>query len=190
MAHISVPDGVPGIRSLFNVRPEAAAPMGVLADVLLRGSAALSAGERELIAAYVSALNNCTFCHSSHAAIAACHLDNEALVAAVVRDPESAPISPMLKALLGIARQVQQSGRAVRDEDIARARANGATDTEIHDAVLIAAAFCMFNRYVDGLAAWTPTDPSGYRDRAQLVAQHGYSASLPASAARAPSASA
>jgi uncharacterized peroxidase-related enzyme len=187
MAHIYVPDDVPGIRSLFHVRPEAAAPMGMLADVLLSGSAALSAGERELIAAYVSALNNCTFCHLSHAAIAACHLGNETLVATVVRDPESAPISPMLKALLGIARQVQQSGRAVGEEHIARARATGATDLEIHDAVLISAAFCMFNRYVDGLAAWTPTEPSTYRERAELVAQHGYGASLPASGARAPS---
>ena len=179
MAHISVPAGVPGIRSLFAVRPEAAVPLGMLADVLLRGSDSLSAGDRELIAAYVSSLNDCTFCHNSHAAIAACHLGDAELVATVVRDPETSSIRPMLRALLGIARQVQQGGRAVRADHVTRARAAGATDLDIHDTVLIAAAFCMFNRYVDGLGAWTPADASGYRERARLVAEHGYSVSMP-----------
>ena len=176
MAHITVPPGVPGIRSLFAVRPEAAVPLSALADLLLHGPNSLSPGDRELIAAYVSALNDCTFCQTSHAAIAACHLDDdETLVASVVRDPEAAPIAGKLKALLALAACVQQSGRAVRDDHVARARAEGATDLEIHDTVLIAAAFCMFNRYVDGLAAWTPTDAAGYRERARLVAAHGYS---------------
>jgi len=177
VAHVSVPDGVPGIRSLFAVRPEVAGPLSALADTLLHGPNTLSHGDRELIAAYVSSLNDCTFCHRSHAAIAACHLgDDETLVASVVRDPEAAPIPGKLKALLAVAARVRQSGRAVRDEDIGRARREGASDVEIHDTVLVAAAFCMFNRYVDGLAAWTPTDPAGYRDRARLVAAHGYSA--------------
>jgi alkylhydroperoxidase family enzyme len=81
-----------------------------------------------------------------------------------------------VKALLAIAARVQQNGREVRESDIARARAEGASDVEIHDAVLIAAAFCMFNRYVDGLGALTPTDLASYRERAQYVAEHGYSA--------------
>jgi alkylhydroperoxidase family enzyme len=96
-----------------------------------------------------------------------------------VRDPENAPISEKLKALLALARRVQQGGRSVGSDDIARARRAGATDIEIHDTVLIAAAFCMFNRYVDGLDAPTPKDPASYRGRAQMVADHGYSASLP-----------
>jgi uncharacterized peroxidase-related enzyme len=178
--YIKVAEGLPGIRALLAFRPETAKPLGDLADALLHDPAnSLSPGERELIAAYVSFRNDCTFCHSSHAAIAACHLDSEDLVAAVARDPETAPISPKMKALLAIAARVQQSGRAVQTSDIERARQEGATDVEIHDAVLIAAAFCMFNRYVDGLGAFTPTDPEGYRERAQLVAQHGYSVSLP-----------
>jgi alkylhydroperoxidase family enzyme len=107
-------------------------------------------------------------------AIAACHLQDEGLVASVMRDAESAAISGKLKALLAIAGKVQESGRAVRPQDIARARDEGATDREIHDAVLIAAVFCMYNRYVDGLATWTPTDPDGYRQRASLVAAQGY----------------
>ena len=182
MAHIHVPEGAPGIRALLAFRPETAGPLGALADSLLHAPNTLTRGERELIAAYVSSLNDCTFCHLSHAAIAACHLnDDEGLVAAVVRDPEQAPVSGKMKALLAIAASVQQSGRRVDKEQIDRARREGATDVEIHDAVLIAAAFCMYNRYVDGLDAWTPDDPGGYRERAALVAQYGYSNPLPQS---------
>ena len=180
MAHINVPDGVPGIRALLAFRPETAGPLGALADALLHAPNSLPPGERELIAAYGSSLNDCTFSKTSHAAIAACHLDEgEALVATVIRDPEHAPIADKLKALLALAARVQQGGRSVRSDDVARARAAGATDIEIHDTVLIAAAFCMFNRYVDGLGAWTPADPASYRERARLVAEHGYSASIP-----------
>jgi uncharacterized peroxidase-related enzyme len=178
--HIAVPEGIPGIRSLFMFRPEVAQPISLLADVLLHAENSLSRGERELIAAYVSSLNDCEFCHNSHAAVASCHLADEgATVAAVARDAHSAPVSSKMKALLAIAARVQRSGRDVREQDITRARTEGATDVEIHDTVLIAAAFCMFNRYVDGLGALTPSDPAGYRERAQFVADHGYAAILP-----------
>jgi len=154
--------------------------MAALTNVLLHEANSLSPGEREIIGAYVSSLNACGFCRDSHTAIAACHLgDDGAVVRAVLTDPETAPVSPKLKALLAIAARVQQSGRSVRDEDIARARQEGATDIELHDTVLIAAVFCMFNRYVDGLAAGTPADPASARERARLVAEHGYSVSLP-----------
>jgi uncharacterized peroxidase-related enzyme len=159
--------------------------MTALADVLLYAPNSLSRGERELIAAYVSALNGCAFCHNSHAAVASCHLGDEGeLVASVVADADQAPVSPKMKALLAVAARVQRSGRDVRESDMARARAEGATDVEIHDTVLIAASFCMFNRYVDGLGALTPTDPAGYHDRARYVAEHGYSAILPQLRAR------
>ena len=174
MAHINVPSGIPGIRSLLAFRPETAGPLTDLANVLLRAPNSLIPVERELIAAFVSAQNDCTFCHRSHAAIAACYLGDETAVAQVVTEPEMAPISEKLKALLALAGRVQQGGLAVRHDDVLRARDAGATDTEIHDTVLIAAAFCMFNRYVDGLGAWTPDDPEGYRQRARLVAEHGY----------------
>lgn len=179
MPHIQVPPGVPGIRALLQARPETAGPLTDLAQVLLHAPNSLTRGERELIAAYVSRLNDCTFCCTSHAAIAACHLQDEQIVDSVLRSPAAAPVSAKMKALLAIAARVQQSGRAVRPEDIAQARREGATDTEIHDTVLIAAAFCMFNRYVDGLDAWTPDDPEGYRQRAQFVAEHGYGPPLP-----------
>lgn len=179
MPHIQLQDGLPGMRGLLAFRPETAGPISELADVLLHAHGTLSRADRELIGAYVSALNDCEYCHRSHAAIAACHLDgDESLVTRIVRDPEGAPITPKLRALLAIAARVQQSGRLVGEEDVARARREGATDLEIHDTVLIAAAFCMFNRYVDGLATWTPADQAGYRERAAFVAEHGYGSIL------------
>jgi alkylhydroperoxidase family enzyme len=119
--------------------------------------------------------NDCYYCQTSHGALAAYHLGgNEELVLDVKRDFESAGISEKLKALLAIAGKVQHGGKDVLTEDVERARSLGATDQEIHDTVLIAAAFCMYNRYVDGLATWAPADPAAYRDRAAQVGKNGY----------------
>jgi uncharacterized peroxidase-related enzyme len=173
--HIALPDGLPGITSAFAFRPETARPMRELAEVLLRGPNTLTSGERETIAAFVSSRNDCAFCHASHRAAAAHHLDgNYAIVDAVTRDPQAAPVSPKLKALLAIAGKVQQSGKQVTTADVDRARSEGATDREIHDTVLIAAAFCMYNRYVDGLATFTPTDQQAYDQMGQRMAKEGY----------------
>ena len=181
MAHITLPDGLPGIRGPMTFRPETGALLNQLADLLLRGPHTLTPGERELIGAYVSSRNDCRYCQTIHGAVAAHHLGgDEALVTQVKADPERAPISDKLKALLAIAGHTAAGGQQVTAEDVARARANGATDLEIHDTVLIAAAFCMFNRYVDGLATWAPDDPEFYRSRAAMLAQHGYlNATLP-----------
>jgi uncharacterized peroxidase-related enzyme len=165
MAHINVPEGVPGIRSLVMFRPETGKPLYELAQVLLRGESTLSPAERELIAAYVSYRNNCTFCYSSHAAAARClYEDDELLVDEVLKDMQQAPISDKLKALLHIAGKVQILGTEVKQADIDAAKNLGATDRELHDTVLIAASFSMFNRYVDGLASLTPTDPEAYAE--------------------------
>jgi uncharacterized peroxidase-related enzyme len=175
MPHIALPEGLPGITSGFAFRPETAAPMRELAEVLLRGPSTLTSGEREMIAAFVSSRNDCAFCHASHRAAAAHHLaGNYALVDAVQRDPQSAPVTDKLKALLTIAGKVQQGGKQVTASDVERARAEGATDVEIHDTVLIAAAFCMYNRYVDGLATLTPSDPALYDQMGQRMAREGY----------------
>ncbi|HEX8018466.1 peroxidase-related enzyme [Mucilaginibacter sp.] len=174
MAHINVPEGVPGIRSLVMFRPETGQYLYELAEVLLRGESTLSPADRELIATYVSYRNNCTFCYSSHAAAARCLYEDDALIVdEVLRDMTEAPISAKLKALLNIAGKVQILGKEVKQEDVDAARAEGATDREIHDAVLIAAAFSMFNRYVDGLASLTPTDPEAYAEMGKRMAK-GY----------------
>ncbi|MGA8595267.1 MAG: peroxidase-related enzyme [Bryobacteraceae bacterium] len=175
MAHIHLAEGLPGIRGLLDFRPETAEPLCRLADVLLHQPSSLSMADRELIATYVSSLNDCYYCQTSHGAIAAYHLGgDDQIVAQVKRNFSAAPISEKLKALLEIAAKVQKGGKNVLPEDVDRARQQGATDHEIHDTVLIAATFCMFNRYVDGLATWAPTDPGAYRERAAAVAEGGY----------------
>jgi uncharacterized peroxidase-related enzyme len=174
MPHIALPN-LPGIRGPMAFRPETSKPLNELVEVLLRHPNSLSQGERELIATYVSSENNCHYCQSIHGAIAAAHLEgNEAVVEEVKGDFDRAAISPKLKALLRIAGKVQQDGKNVTAADVEAAREEGATDLEIHDTVLIAAAFCMFNRYVDGLGTVQPRDPELYRERGKMVARDGY----------------
>ena len=174
MAHIALPEGIPGIGGGFAFRPETARPMRELAHILLHEPGSLTPGERELIATYVSSQNDCYFCQASHGAVAASHLGGDGVVAQVRMDFESAPVTPKLKALLAIAGKVQRGGKNVTAEDIALARSHGATDIEIHDTVLIAAAFCMYNRYVDGLGTWQPQDQTMYAEMGKHLAEHGY----------------
>jgi uncharacterized peroxidase-related enzyme len=156
-------------------RPETAKPLNELVEVLLRGPHTLSAGERELIATYVSYLNECHYCQTIHGAIAAASLDgDEELVKRVKADFQHADISDKLKSLLVIAGQVQRGGKYVTAGDVEEARSRGASDLEIHDTVLIAAAFCMYNRYVDGLGTSQPRDDNFYRVRGRQVAREGY----------------
>ncbi|HLH04078.1 MAG TPA: peroxidase-related enzyme [Bryobacteraceae bacterium] len=179
MPHIALTEGVPGILGPMLFRPETAKPLNELAEILLRGPSTLSPGERELIATYVSSQNDCYFCQTVHGAVAAHHLGgDEALVLTTKRNPEKAPISDKLKALLAIAGKVQKGGKHVSAADIEAARKQGATDLEIHDTVLIAAAFCMYNRYVDGLATWAPDDPELYRQQGARLATEGYAGSV------------
>lgn len=180
MAHIELNNDLPGIRGLMAYRPETEAPLNALAEVLLRADDnTLSRGERELIATYVSYLNDCFFCQNVHGAIAGHYLECDMLqVDAIKHDFNASEISEKIKALLAIAASVQKGGKHVTDAQIAQARETGATDVEIHDTVLIAAAFCMFNRYVDGLATWAPTDRQFYINRAPQRAMEGYQSSV------------
>lgn len=176
MPHINLSNDFPGIRSLFIYRPETAAPLNALVQALLHNPhPSLTAGERELIATYVSSLNTCYYCTSIHGAIAKHQLGNEAeTVKQVLAHPDAAPISEKLKALLKIAAKVQSGGKNVTPDDVAFARAKGATDIDIHDTVLIAAAFCMYNRYVDGLATWQPDNDELYDRMGEQRAREGY----------------
>ncbi len=175
MPHISLPPDLPGIRGAMAFRPETARPLNALVEILLQGPSTLTRGERELIATYVSSRNCTHYCHSIHGAIAAAHLDgNEALVKQVKTDFTQAGISPKLKALLVIAGLVQKDGKLVTKAEVEAARREGATDLEIHDTVLIAAAFCMYNRYVDGLGTYQPEEEAFYRERGPRVARDGY----------------
>ncbi|TYB71396.1 peroxidase-related enzyme [Nonomuraea sp. PA05] len=186
MPHITIDSGEPGIRGLFAFRPETAGPLNALAEALLRGDNTLTRGERELIAAYVSGLNECRYCTASHAAFAAAQLPGGMDLVDRVRAGEAGTeISLKLRALLAIAAAVRRSGREVTGDLVDAARAEGATDREIHDTVLIAAAFCMFNRYVDGLATHAPDDPGFYATSAERIVEHGYGHPAPQQAGHA-----
>lgn len=175
MAHIQLSEGLPGIVGPLTFSPATAKPLLELAEVLLRGPNTLTSAEREMIATYVSSQNDCQFCQLSHGAAAAEHLGgNYDLIDRLKLNYEKTEISDKMKALLAIAGKVQKGGKQVTTTDVARARQQGATDKEIHDTVLIAAAFCMYNRYVDGLATSSPSDPAMYREMGQMLAQRGY----------------
>jgi len=180
MAHINLENDLPGIRGLMAYSPKTEKPLNALAEILLRDDDnTLTRGERELIGAYVSYLNDCFFCQNVHGALAGhylgCNIDE---IDAIKSDFTSAELSPKMKTLLAIAASVQKGGKAVSEDQVAAARAEGATDKEIHDSVLIAAAFCMFNRYVDGLATWAPQDRQFYVNRAPQRATEGYQSSV------------
>jgi uncharacterized peroxidase-related enzyme len=175
MPHIPIPEGLPGIRGPLSIRPDIAKPLGEFAEILMRGENSLSRGERELIATVVSSLNDCFFCENAHGGVTQHYLQcDTSFIDKVKVDFLSAPISEKMKTLLTIASSVQKGGKNVTDAQVESARAAGATDLEIHDTVLIAAAFCMFNRYTDGLDTWAPSDKQFYIDRAKGVAERGY----------------
>ena len=147
MPHITLNSAEPGIRGLLRYRPETRRLLSELAEVLLRGPSTLSRAELP---------------------------GGMVLVEQVRADATSAPVSAKLRTLLAIAAATQQGGLSVSAELVAQARAAEATDLEIHDTVLIAAVFCMFNRYVDGLATVAPEDPALYAAGARRLIKDGY----------------
>ena len=180
MAHIELNNDLPGIRGLMAFSPATAEPLNALAETLLRNdNNTLSRGERELIGTYVSYLNDCFFCQNVHGAMAGHYLGCDIQqIDSIKSDFRSTELSGKMKALLSIAGSVQKAGKQVTESQIEEARNNGATDVEIHDTVLIAAAFCMFNRYVDGLGTSAPTDRQFYINRAPQRALEGYQSSV------------
>jgi uncharacterized peroxidase-related enzyme len=181
MPYINLSEQLPGIRGLMHFRPSTAQPLNDLAEILLRSDEGLSKVEREFIATYVSYLNDCTFCQNIHGAVVQYYCQDEGqLIQQIKTDFLSANISEKMKVLLKIAKSVQLGGKQVTPTDIESAKVLGASDLEIHDTVLIAAAFCMFNRYVDGLGTFAPDDPEMYRQRAKIIAEKtGYAGASP-----------
>ena len=182
MAHIKLTnEELPGILGLLHYSPKTAKPLNDLAEVLLTSDDnSLSKGEREIIAASVSHKNDCHFCHTIHASVAVAHFNgNVELIDEIKTGLHNTPVSAKLHALLNIAHHVQQGGKKVTEEDIKAAKVEGATDREIHDTVLIAVAFCMYNRYVDGLATWAPQPKEAYLESGANLAKYGYAATTP-----------
>jgi uncharacterized peroxidase-related enzyme len=174
MPYISLEEHLPGITGLLEYRRDSAMPIRELTQILLRGESTLTEGQRELIATVVSFRNQCRFCTAAHTAAANILLGEENSAAAIKQDIDTAPVSDKMKALLHIAALVQESGKAVTTDAIATAREAGATDIEIHDTVLIAALFCLYNRYVDGLATVTPSDAAFYQGLGLRLQRNGY----------------
>jgi uncharacterized peroxidase-related enzyme len=174
MPHIPLEEHLPGITGLLEYRKDSAAPIRELTQFLLRGPSTLTEGERELIATVVSHANECKFCTTAHTAAADKLLGECETSEAIKKNIESAAVSEKMKALLTIAKQVQQSGKAVTEESVNRAKKAGATDIEIHDTVLIAALFCLYNRYVDGLATRLPDSSDYYKTLADRLVTNGY----------------
>lgn len=176
MAFIDLKNDLPGIRGPMAYRPETGKALNELAEILLHdNNNTLSRGEREMIGAYVSSQNDCFFCQNVHSAMAQHYFQCDVhLIDAIKNNYQSAPVSDKLKTLLAIAGSVQKGGKYVTPEQIEAAKSLGATNMEIHDTVLIAAAFCMFNRYVDGLNTWAPQDRNIYVERAKMRAEDGY----------------
>jgi uncharacterized peroxidase-related enzyme len=174
MPYIPLEEHLPGITGLLEYRKDSATPIRELTQVLLRGPSSLTEGERELIATIVSNRNECRFCTSAHTAAANEFLGENNTSEKVKEDVSTAPVSEKMKALLTIAAQVQQSGKNVTGDSIENAKREGATDIEIHDTVLIAALFCLYNRYVDGLATVTPEHPEFYKGLGARLKKNGY----------------
>jgi len=174
MPYIPLEEHLPGITGLLEYDKAAAAPIRELTQILLRGESTLTEGERELIATVVSSGNQCKFCTAAHTAAADILLGENETSQQVKTNIATAQVSDKMKALLTIASMVRESGKAVTKEAIDKAKAEGATDIEIHDTVLIAALFCLYNRYVDGLATVTPANPDFYQGLGERLKNHGY----------------
>ena len=174
MPYIPLKENLPGITGLLDYRKDTALPIRELTQILLRGESTLSQGERELIASVVSYGNECAFCTAAHTAAADVLLNDTTISEKVKHEPDIAPVSDKMKAFLAIARATQKNGKLVTQDMVDEAKAQGATDMELHDTVLIAALFSLYNRYVDGLASVTPTDPAFYSRLANILKDKGY----------------
>ncbi len=174
MPYIPLPENLPGITGLLDYRKDTALPIRELTQILLRGPSTLTEGERELIATVVSYGNECAFCTAAHTAAADVLLGDDTIAEQVKIEPHQAPVTDKMKALLAIAKAVQQNGKLVTPDMINEAKTKGATDLELHDTILIAALFSLYNRYVDGLASVTPSDPAFYNRLGNILKDKGY----------------
>jgi uncharacterized peroxidase-related enzyme len=171
--YITTNNNYPGILEMLWFKPATGNKLCALANQLLLGPSGLTSGERETIAAYTSALNECEFCCDSHNGAANCHLKIERKASDYLTPEFMAGQSKKMQALLALAAQVQRGGRHVTKETVDAAKAAGASDEDIHDAVLVAAAFCMYNRYVDGLGTHV-SNHEDYKDTGVRLATKGY----------------
>jgi uncharacterized peroxidase-related enzyme len=188
-----LPD-VPGIGVAMRLTPGLGVHLRGLADEVLVNDfpgATIQRHEREMLATAVSAANDCFFCMDSHAAHAGAVAEREGApdpepVLEVIKTGSSEGVSDKMAALLHIARTVQLAPLRLTRADVAAALDAGASDGDVQLAVLIASAFSMYNRLVDGFRARTPPSTAAYEARAAEIAEHGYAGATPSGSGAAP----
>ena len=171
--YITTTNNYPGILEMLWYKPSTGKRLSSLAHELLLGKSGLSSGERETIAAYTSALNECEFCCDSHNRAACEHLKTDRKRTDYLTPEFMSGQSKKMQSLLAISAQAQKGGRHVTAETVAAAKSAGATDEDVHDTVLITAAFCMYNRYVDGLGTRVSNEED-YKVTGVRLATKGY----------------
>jgi uncharacterized peroxidase-related enzyme len=177
-----LPDA-PGILTALLLTPELGIHLRGLADELLVNDfagATIVRAEREMLATATSAANDCFYCMDSHGAFATALLETTGAAERVplidgIKLGSSDGLDDKMQALLHIARTVRREPRDLTAADVAAAHAAGASDADVQLAVLIASAFSMYNRIVEGFRARTPPVAEVYRERASEIAAHGYS---------------
>lgn len=174
MAYIDLQSQLPGVTGLLEYRRDTGLLLRELTQILLRGPSTLTEAERETIAMVVSHGNACVYCTTSHAAAADAYYEEHETTRLILNDITSAPVSEKMKSLLALALYVRESGKLVTQELVDHARSCGASDLEIHDTIMIAALFCFYNRYVDGLGTYAPDDPQYYTSMALRLKANGY----------------
>ncbi|MCI5092360.1 carboxymuconolactone decarboxylase family protein [Phaeodactylibacter sp.] len=179
MAYIDSGNNRMGIVELLLYKPVTGKIISEFTNALLQGPSPLSVAQREMIATFVSHLNGCEFCYKMHKAVMeSADAEEGEILECAIYQVESEKVTPKLKALLKLAKLIQSNELHAMEKEISNAHAAGASDEEIHDTVLISSAFCMFNRYVDGLGANLPKDEGAYSSLGAFVAKQGYKSSL------------
>lgn len=165
------------LLDLFKAYPDLYEPLLEYHEVLLRGPSPLSVGQRELIAAFVSALNACHYCHGVHAATAERFGISPTILAALVQDVTAAPVDAPLKPILLYVRKLTLSPAKMTAEDAEAVYAAGWDERALHDAVAICALFNLMNRLVDGLGI--DAGDEYFRLASERLARVGYVGLVP-----------
>lgn len=167
----SLPDDAV-LLDVFRAYPEASRPLLEYHQVLLRGPSPLSVAERELIAAYVSGLNACGYCHGVHTATAQAFGIPEGTLAALIDDVDTAPVAEPMKPLLRYAGKLTLTPSKITPGDAEAVLAAGWPEQAMHDAVAVCGLFNLMNRLVEGLGITAGQDY--FQASARRLAEVGY----------------
>jgi uncharacterized peroxidase-related enzyme len=164
----------PGL--ILKPHPESGALVMRLTEVLLRGPSTMTPAQRELIAAYTSAVNACEFCYGAHAATAEALGVDERWLTRLIDDVDTAPVDDKLKPILRYVRRLTRHPSSVRQQDVDAIFAAGWDEDAFYHVVAICGLFNFYNRLIDGYGVKSTPD---YRKRVgERLAEHGYGSAL------------